>query len=163
MSKLHEQWYCIQNRSSSFLSLGKPYFSIVVTDEGLEKKVKKSGTSVVEKDNQTKLNEFREKVLSKIATFFSDNKDVKLAVLESIPNLESEYELQGWVRAETIPDTKALADELVKIHTENAKLREANEKLSKDIGKVKKLSPKTNEEFDELYEILKKRKLILLA
>ena len=141
------------------VSLGKPYFAVVISDEGLEEKVKKSGTSVIEKENQTKLKEFREKVLSKISTFFTDTKDVKLSVLESIPKLESEYELQGWVSAETIPDTKALADEIAKLHTENIKLREVNTKLSEGLGKTKKSSSEINEDFEELYVILKEKEI----
>jgi hypothetical protein len=143
------------------VSLGKPYFAIVISDEGLEVNVKDSGTSVIEKENQPKLKEFREKVLSKISTFFSDTKDVKLAVLESIPQLESEYELQGWVRAETIPDTKALADEIAKLHTENIKLRETNSKLSEGLKKTKnsKSPSQTNEEFEEIMSILNEKKI----
>ena len=143
------------------VSLGKPYFAVVISDDGLEVKVKASGTSVIEKDSQAKLKEFREKVLSKISTFFSDTKDVKLAVLESIPKLESEYELQGWVRAETIPDTKALADEIAKLHTENIKLRETNSKLSEGLKKTNKMksSSETNEEFEEIISILYEKEI----
>ena len=51
------------------VSLGKPYFSVVITEKGLEEKVKKSGTEVIEMMNQEKLKKFREKVLRKFQHF----------------------------------------------------------------------------------------------
>ncbi|MFC1843279.1 DUF4062 domain-containing protein [Thermodesulfobacteriota bacterium] len=141
------------------VSLKKPYFAVVISDEALEIKVKNLGTAALEKENPTKLKEFRENVLSKISTFFSDTKDVKLAVLESIPKLESEYELKGWVRAETIPDTKALADEIAKLHTENIELRDTVSKLNEKLDKTKKKRPSSDKEFEEIWEILKNKQI----
>lgn len=111
--------------------------------------------------NQDKLQKFRDKVLSKISTFFTDTKDVKLAVLESIPKIEAEYELQGWVRSETIPDTKALADEIAKLHTENINLRDEVSKYSKklDENNNKNNLTKESQEFEEIYNILLETKI----
>lgn len=143
------------------VSLDKPFFSVVITDDGLEEKVKKLGTDAIEKENQKKLSEFREKVLSKISTFFTDTKDVKLAVLESIPKIEAEYELQGWVRSENIPDTKALAEEIAKLHTENIKLRDELSKCSEKLATNKNSSSpsKEKQEFDEIYSLLQDTKI----
>jgi hypothetical protein len=103
---------------------GKPYFAVVINEDALNGRVKALGSDIIEKDSQDKLNSFRAKVLNKMSSFFADHKDVKLAVLETIPQLASEYELTGWVRATEIPDTKALAEELSRLHAENRELRE---------------------------------------
>lgn len=106
------------------VSCGKPHFAVVINNDSLKSKVKTHGTSVIESDNPKRLEEFRTKVLSKMSSFFSDNKDIKIAVLETIPQLMLEYEIKGWVRATEMLDAKALADELSSLHTENKALRE---------------------------------------
>ena len=143
------------------ISSGKPFFSIVISEEGLEAKIKELGTAAIEKENPNKLKEFREKVLGKISTFFTDNKDVKLAVLESLPQIQSEYDLQGWVRYETTQDVQSLIEELATLHKENAKLRSENTDLIKKVVEQNKRPPvaKTNEEFDELIDILLEKKI----
>lgn len=130
------------------VGLGKPHFAIVINEDALDNKIKAIGGSVIEADNPEKLNIFRAKVLSKMSSFFSDPKDVKLAVLETIPQLTLEYELKGWVRATEIPDTKALADELSTLYSENKELREK-------INKARTNTSSTKEDFAELFEILK--------
>ena len=134
------------------VSLGKPYFAVVINEDALENKIKAIGSSILEKDNPEKLKNFRTKVLSKMSSFFSDYKDVKLAVLETVPQLAQEYELKGWVRATEIPDTKALADELSKLHVENKELREK-------INKSRTATSSTEEEFSDLLDLLKSTKV----
>jgi hypothetical protein len=63
---------------------GKPHFAVVITEEALEARVKEHGSLVFEKDFPEKLKDFREKVLEKMSSFFSDHKDVKLSVLETL-------------------------------------------------------------------------------
>jgi hypothetical protein len=134
------------------VSLGKPYFAVVMNEDALENKIRAIGSSILEKDNPEKLKNFKTKVLSKMSSFFSDHKDVKLAVLETVPQLAQEYELKGWVRATEIPDTKALADELSKLHTENKELREK-------INKSRATTSSTEKEFSELLDLLKSTKV----
>jgi len=133
---------------------GKPLFAVVINEDALENKIKTSKSSVSEKDNPEKYKNFRAKVLSKISSFFSDYKDVKLAVLETIPQLTQEYELKGWVRAAEIPDTKALADELSKLHAENKELREKNTAQGSQLSKLRASTGDTEEEFSELIDLL---------
>lgn len=140
------------------ISLGKPYFTVVISDEYLEEKVKAVGSSAIEKDNPQKLKNFREKVLSKISSFYSDSKDVKLAVLESIPRLQSEYNLEGWVRKEDTADASALAKELSSLHSENAQLKEKLVDQEK-AQQRQKISSKEDIEFSELLDLLREQKL----
>ncbi|HUV02866.1 MAG TPA: DUF4062 domain-containing protein [Desulfobacteria bacterium] len=141
------------------VSSGKPHFAVVIDEHALELKVKAIGNSVLEKDNPNKLKAFRQKVLSKMPSFFTDHKDVKLAVLETVPQLESEYKLEGWVRATEIPDTKALADELTRLHAENQKLREKLASQAKQIEKRSRSSSALEEEFAELVDLLSSTKV----
>jgi hypothetical protein len=135
------------------VSSGKPYFAVVIHEDALEKRIKTVGSSVLEKDNPDKLSSFRTKVLSKMSSFFSDHKDVKLSVLEAIPQLAQEYELKGWIRATEVPDTKALADELSRLHTENKELREKIMAQSKQIDKSRSSAPSSEKEFAELFDL----------
>lgn len=136
------------------VSSGKPHFAVVINEDALEERVKFSGSSVLEKDHPGKLKAFREKVLSKMSSFFGDTKDVKLAVLETVPQLAAEYELKGWVRATEIPDTKALADELSRLHAENQTLREKLTLQEKQLDKKSPATPGLEKEFAELYDLL---------
>jgi hypothetical protein len=131
------------------VSSGKPYFAVVMHEDALEIR----GSSVIEKDNPDKLKDFRAKVLSKMSSFFSDHKDVKLAVLETIPQLAQEYELKGWVRATEVPDTKALADELSRLHTENKELREKLTAQAKQIDISRPNASSSEKEFSELIDL----------
>jgi len=132
---------------------GKPFFAVVIREETLEDRIKEFGSSVIEKESSDKLKTFREKVLSKMSSFFSDHKDVKLAVLETVPQLAQEYELTGWVRATEIPDTKALADELSRLHAENKSLHEKLEAKTSQLEKSKPATSAAEKEFSELFEL----------
>jgi len=138
---------------------GKPYFAVVIDEDALEGKVKAFGSSVLEKDNPDKLKRFRAKVISKMSSFFADHKDVKLAMLETVPQLASEYELKGWVRATEIPDTKALADELSRLHAENRELREKLTTQAKQLDKSRPSISATEKEFEELINLLSSMKV----
>jgi hypothetical protein len=135
------------------VSSGKPYFAVVIQEDALEIRFKQFGNEFIEKDNPDKLKDFRVKVLNKISSFFSDDKDVKLAVLETIPQLAQEYKLKGWVRAEEVPDTKALADELSRLHAENNELREKLKAQTLEIRKPRSDKSTSEKEFQELFEL----------
>jgi hypothetical protein len=94
---------------------GKPLFAVVVEDTALEKKGLALDSGVREVDHPEKLKAFRTKVLSKMSSFFSDPKDVKLAVLETVPRLAADHKLKGWVRAGKVPDILAAKDGVVLI------------------------------------------------
>lgn len=136
------------------VSCGKPHFAVVISEEALESKVKAQGSSVLERDHPDKLKAFRAKVLTKMSSFFCDSKDVKLAVLETVPQLAAEYELTGWVRATEIPDTKALADELARLHAENKSLNAQLHSQAKELDKKSARPVGKDTEFAELFDLL---------
>nr|WP_308530350.1 DUF4062 domain-containing protein [uncultured Serratia sp.] len=130
------------------LETNKPLFSIVIHDHALENKFKKFGSSVMEMDNRTLYTQFKEKVTSNMVCFFEDTKDIKLAVMESLPKLASERTLVGWISGADAPDTTQLTTELTKLNEENRKLRKEKETLE---SKLKRLS--THNDDDEFNDI----------
>lgn len=104
----------------------KPLFAVVITESALEIKVKKDGLAVIEKDNSQKLNEFKSIVQSKLVKFWSDTKDIKLAIHETISEFISSKELIGWIRGDNAVNTGFLAEEIARLTKENSDLRNSN-------------------------------------
>ncbi|MFZ3192936.1 MAG: DUF4062 domain-containing protein [Moraxellaceae bacterium] len=119
------------------LAIGKPLFACVINKTALEGKVKSKGTSILEMENPQLLSQFREKVLSNMSAFFDDCKDIRLCVLESLPEISATRDLSGWVSGKEIPDTKGLVDEITKLNKENAELKKENSILNKKIETFK--------------------------
>ncbi|MFD1468715.1 DUF4062 domain-containing protein [Hymenobacter caeli] len=115
----------------------KPVFSIVVSDSLLKAKVKKNGLDVIERDDIKKYNQFKELVLSKICRFFNNNTEIKLAVLESLLDIQSRFNLKGWIRYEDVPDMSSLLKQLSLLQNENTILKKEllskNNKVSKEL------------------------------
>ncbi|WP_082108811.1 DUF4062 domain-containing protein [Azospirillum thiophilum] len=107
---------------------GKPLFSVVISEEALEEKVKKFGSAVMEKDNPAPMKLFREKVLSNISSFFNDEKDIRLCVHESLADLRDNANIKGWVSVNELEDTRGLHEEIARLREENDKLRSLVEK-----------------------------------
>jgi hypothetical protein len=128
---------------------GKPLFAVVITEAALEEKVKAGGTAFIEKQNQKELALFRAKVLGNISSFFSDAKDIKLCVHESLADFASNRDLKGWVSADDVEDTKPLHEEITKLRDENSILKDA-------LNQAQKM-PKpadSKSEFEELTKVL---------
>lgn len=135
------------------ISKDKPLFSCVATEEALEERVKQYGSSVLETDNPKKLKEFRAEVLTKMVKFWSDEKDIKIAIGETMSHFSRREELSGWVRAEEEVNMPALADEIARLSKENANLRERITSQSS----ISALGPLT---YEELKQLLIKRSVI---
>lgn len=102
----------------------KPFFAVVIEGGALEARVVARGSSVLEKDNPAKLKAFRDKVLSRMSAFFSDERDVRLAVHETLSDFVERYEFGGWIAASDVPDTKGLVDRVSTLTEENRVLAE---------------------------------------
>lgn len=135
------------------LETGKPLFSVVIKEDALEEKVKTHGTSVLETDRQAELKLFRQKVLSNMSSFFEDEKDIRLCVMESLPDIAASRALSGWISGDEVPDTKALVEEINKLSKELAELAKENSDLKAKVANSKKDG--TEEEFQELEKLLK--------
>ena len=137
----------------------KPLFAVIITDEALEKKVKTHGTTVIERERPAELKLFKELVLSNMSSFYEDEKDIRLAIMESLPEIAATRDLSGWVSGNEVPDTKVLVDEISKLNAEVSKLVKENSELTKKLS-TRQVSKNGNEiEFNELSKLLKKIEL----
>lgn len=118
------------------LETNKPLFSVVIKDNALENKVKIFGSDALERDNPKQLKIFREKVLSNMSSFYDDVKDIKLCVLESLPEIARTRDLSGWISGSEVPDTKVLVDEISRLVQENSELKVEHVKLTTQISKL---------------------------
>jgi hypothetical protein len=131
----------------------KPLFAVVIDEDTLELRVRESGTHLMEKENPQLLKDFRTKVLSNISSFFSDDKDIKLCVYESLSDFASSRDLKGWVSSDEVANSQPLIDEIARLHEENDRLKQllssAEQKISKPLSKSN-----TTEDFNELIAVL---------
>ena len=129
----------------------KPLFAVVTTESALESKIQKFGSAFLEKENPQALKQFRQKVLNNISSFFDDEKDIRLAVHESLSDFAASRDLKGWVQADEIVDTKPLFEEIKKLSEENQKLKDA---LATQESKAVSTRPSYDEDFSEIAKIL---------
>lgn len=128
---------------------GKPLFAVVITEEHLEEKVKKSGSAVLEKEHQEHLKKFREKVQKKLIRFFRNPLEIKLAIHETLAEFSRRDELIGWIPGNQAVNSGAVAEEIARLANENATLRE---RLSKTRGVTATFSGIA---FEEMYQMLR--------
>lgn len=105
------------------LELAKPAFAVVITEEGLDTKVKTIGRDAIEQTNGQLLQQFRSAVLSKTSRFFADAKDIKIAIHQKLAELAQRKDLVGWVRGDQAQGNAELAAELAALSAENRSLR----------------------------------------
>jgi hypothetical protein len=130
------------------LELKKPVFAAVITDKALGLKVASRPTAQ-ETAHKDLYQAFRAAVLSKICRFFDDQKDLKLIVHESIPEITGGSDLPGWIRGDQTLDAKKTLADLSAVHSENARLTKRVAELERKI---------TSDMFGEYtYEELTKR------
>lgn len=133
------------------IELNKPFFAIVMTDSLLDEKVKKEGKNILELKEPQKFEEFKKLVLSKISRFFDNNSDIKLAILESLIDIQNRNSLTGWVKASEIPDITSILNQI-------SELNEKNRSLEQDLqvvesGRIDKIGDFS---FEELKNALEK-------
>jgi Domain of unknown function (DUF4062) len=100
------------------VSQKKPYFAIVITEEAIDLKLRRIGKDAIESEEPAKHKEFRAKVLSNISSFYSETKDIKLAIHETLQDFKERYNFSGWVSGKNIEDTEILLDENRKLRLE---------------------------------------------
>ncbi len=118
----------------------KPLFAVVINKDILGSRP----SDFIEKDHPEQLENFRKIVDSNLRAEFSDVKDIKLAIHESLGQIQQDYDLIGWVRGDQQSDN--LAEEMVSINKELRQLRNENEQLKKaNQSRLPKLEIKINE------------------
>jgi len=133
------------------VSTGKPVFAVVVEEAWQEQRVKQLGSKVIETDEPHKFREFKAHVLTKMVKFWSDPRDIKLAILETMAEFSLRPELVGWIPGDEAVNGGALAEEIARLTKENASLREQT--------KSAMLPSKYNGlTFEEMYSVLSNAK-----
>lgn len=132
----------------------KPLFSIVITPEALQSKVKIMGVEAIEQQNQKELDKFKAIVTSNMVEFWNDKKDIQLAIFKTLSDFIYRKELIGWIRGDNNINTALLAEEIAKLTNENSELRE----------KLQLLSSQNNAlyfglEYEQLADMLKREKV----
>ncbi|HEU4881175.1 MAG TPA: DUF4062 domain-containing protein, partial [Longimicrobium sp.] len=102
---------------------GKPLFAVVLDEAALDKRVRKAGKSAIEIDNPEKLRDFRKIVLSKVIRFWSDLRDIKLAIHEKMSEFNRRSDLIGWIPGDQAVSAGLIAEELARVTKENGELR----------------------------------------
>lgn len=103
---------------------GKPVFSLIITDSGIDQLIKERGKLVLETENPQALKAFRTFATSKIVRFWADSKDIRIAVGETLSTLSRRDDLKGWVRPQDQTSVPLLAGEVARLSKENSELRD---------------------------------------
>ncbi|HKL43370.1 MAG TPA: DUF4062 domain-containing protein [Clostridia bacterium] len=116
-----------------------PLFAIVINEDYLEKKVKNKGINFIERENSKALEKFREQVLKNFCKFFSDIKDIKLAIHKTLNDFINRYDFSGWVNGEEYTQYK----EIVKLNrivmNDNIELKKQIEQYKEKLKRIKSL------------------------
>lgn len=136
--------------------IGKPRFAIVIKEEALEQKVKDIGSHVMERENYSLYQAFRKQVLDKISKFFSEKRDIKLVVYESLKEFERKEDLYGWVSGKDIQVNSDLQAENYQLMKEVGELRKQLEKLETEMKKKNDLD---GHSYNEVFEYLVNTKI----
>lgn len=118
------------------IGISKPLFACVINEDALEERIRKYGSEAMERSNPEKLATFRQQVLSRIVRFWSDAKDIKLAIHESLGSISRRSDLRGWIRGDHAINTAPLAEELARLAKENAELRKRLSEFPSSAGNV---------------------------
>src|SRR5687767_13396874 len=137
---------------------GIPVFAVVISDAALDEKLRLFGKQVIETERSAEFAQFRTNVLSRISSFFSDPKDIKLAVHETLADFLDRIEFTGWVSGAEVANSTALLEELSRVQ---AKVKELEADLAKALdgrGRGESSSSKkpsnSDAEFAEILEVL---------
>lgn len=103
---------------------GKPFFAVVLSDQWLNKKVKSNGKSVIEVTESKKYEDFKKSALTKISRIVNNENEVKLAILESLLDIQNRFELIGWVRGSDFPNVKELVEQIEELSDKNKSLEQ---------------------------------------
>ncbi|GAB3962449.1 hypothetical protein GCM10028805_63610 [Spirosoma harenae] len=133
----------------------KPFFAVVMSDEFLDEKVKKDGKDVFERKYPDKYEKFKKFVKSKTVKFFSNNDGIKVAVIQSLFDIQNRFDLKGWVKGDEIIDVKPLIKQIDLLTQENneLKLQLKNINRRKSTGSKSKRSLKQFEFEGTMYTV----------
>jgi hypothetical protein len=102
---------------------GKRFFAVVLNDSAIDRKVKGHGRSVIEDEHPNELRDFKQVVTSKICRMVDDEKDIKLAIHETLLEFLREYTFDGWVSGKHLSGAEEMTQVVARLTKENEDLR----------------------------------------
>ena len=107
------------------LSKGIALFSCVLKDADARATQLGDIAKYIERENPRQYKEFSELVQSeKIVKYWSDAKDIKLSIMQTLQNFSRRDNLIGWVRGDQQVNLAEITTEMTRLSEENGKLRE---------------------------------------
>lgn len=116
----------------------KPYFSIIIRDEALDEKVKTQSKSVLELHEPQKYKDFKNTVMSKMCSFYSDIRDIELAIFKKMSEYNDRKDLDGWISGKEVQSIDHYTDEIIRLSNENKALKNRNDEQEKKISELLK-------------------------
>jgi len=101
----------------------KALFAVVIDEDHAKARAQLHGVEAIEQEYFKELKAFRSSVCSRLVRFWSDHKDIKLAILEKLSEFERRSDLVGWVPGDQAVNTSTLAEQMARLSAENAVLR----------------------------------------
>ncbi|QFT88091.1 hypothetical protein FIU87_05520 [Bacillus sp. THAF10] len=138
--------------------IGKPRFAIIIHEEALENKVKELGSNVIEKVNYPLYENFRKLVLEKISKFYTDNKDIKLVIYESLKEFERREDLTGWISGKEVTENHSLLTENYNLLKEVTDLKKKLNKMATDLKKKDDIE---GNDYEEILKVLKHKEVVI--
>jgi hypothetical protein len=138
------------------LGKGMPIFAVFITDEALERKNKKLRNNAIEKENIDQYLIFKKMVLSKISKPFEDTKDVKYAILQTLSEIQKEYDLDGWISGKTLKHQMKQERLLKKLNDNLPKIAFVQNVLGAPVNPTYEINP-SKFEYIELEVLLNKQ------
>ncbi|RYZ42759.1 MAG: DUF4062 domain-containing protein [Myxococcaceae bacterium] len=105
------------------VSVNKPLFAVVLTDDAIDRKVQVLGRRVVETENPRDWKDFRSLVLNRVCRLVEDSRDIKLAIHESLAELGRQHAFRGWVSGDRVEGLDEALRRVKELQRENAELR----------------------------------------
>jgi hypothetical protein len=144
------------------VSTGKPYFSLVMGPSALDAKLRETGGKFVEQENPAKLKTFKDKVLGKMCSIYSDSREIRSFVLENLIDFAARDDLEGWVKGGSVIDPNPLYKQISDL---TEQVRQLKADLSDARVKQDELapSPSNQNEFLALSKLLLSQELTVPA
>ncbi|MDQ3838413.1 MAG: DUF4062 domain-containing protein, partial [Thermoproteota archaeon] len=111
----------------------KPLFAVIIDEGYLEKKVRLFGTQVIEKDNPHKLHEFRRIVQNRVVSFWSDPRDIQVAIHRKLRELTLQENLTGWIRGDMARTVMSLQEQISSLRNMLTELESKNRQLEEEL------------------------------
>jgi hypothetical protein len=149
------------------VSTKKPLFAVVITDAFANFKVKAGAKveDIYEQSNQEQLRTFETTVKGKMCSFADDIKDIKLAVGDSLRDLERRHQFAGWISGKDLPDSTKMLSDLAATARHNSELQKKISHLEEQLSKFRQEAVARKEygghTFLELTRVLDQQKVAL--